>query len=771
MKFLCAVVLVCLLVYSDKIGAQSISSQITDQEIQEGNNVTAFENLIILDDLLDVFDIRSIGLNWNNVYKLLTSNCSRDMKEYLHGLQAGKIWAIKMDDSSGKYNKGFFWGNNYWTGSITQCSFIHRKNTSSKNLTMTTKNTDLTYINGNFLGSSDMMHENPPFVPGFYMLKVLLNNTYRLGPPRTILMGLCLPGSCQLSDVIQMTRTSKSAEKNFQVLGVRSPTLNNFSLWEDFTFQILFAATVIVTLLLIGGTGCDLILRKRYEENLRMKKYSKDLNSESSSGLGCTTYDLTRNLPDKAAKTNCDAFSIPTGVNNNNSDENLAIEPTSNDDEKLSVWTELLLSFSIVTNFRAICDKNVGNDTIPSIHGLRALSMLWVILGHTMIVVFKYSDNMELRKVVEKEVMFQTILNGAYSVDTFFFISGFLVSYIYFRTNAKGKLEIITQGVNEFTAGTYHFIGLVSYRFVRLTAPYLYVLGVVEVVMRYLEQNSVFEPPTQDHVTCPKYWWRNILYINTLFPVEQMCMLWSWYLADDTQFYIIGAVILIVAVRHFKFAAAMVTIFMISSWATTGYIAFTNNHMPNADDPFALFDKIYDKPWTRLGPYLVGMSVGWILFKTNCKINMSKVLVASGWITSTLMTLYLLFGLFNTTLTKPAAAAYSSLSHTGWALSCAWVIIACSTGYGGWVNNLLSAPILYPLSRVTYCAYLVHPIVNRIYAMESDSPIHMTPNNLTTLYLGQVVSSYVLAFIVSLSFEAPVVTMLKIMSPSRKKEI
>lgn len=66
-----------------------------------------------------------------------------------------------------------------------------------------------------------------------------------------------------------------------------------------------------------------------------MKKYSKDLNSESSSGLGCTTYDLTQGLPDKANKANCTAFGIPTGVNNNNSDENLAIEPTPADDEKL----------------------------------------------------------------------------------------------------------------------------------------------------------------------------------------------------------------------------------------------------------------------------------------------------------------------------------------------------------------------------------------------------------------------------------------------------
>jgi hypothetical protein len=54
----------------------------------------------------------------------------------------------------------------------------------------------------------------------------------------------------------------------------------------------------------------------------------------------------------------------------------------------------------------------------------------------------------------------------------------------------------------------------------------------------------------------------------------------------------------------------------------------------SVDDPLAVFDKIYDKPWTRLGPYLVGMIVGWILYKTDCKIKMSKVYVflsLCGW--------------------------------------------------------------------------------------------------------------------------------------------
>lgn len=55
-----------------------------------------------------------------------------------------------------------------------------------------------------------------------------------------------------------------------------------------------------------------------------------------------------------------------------------------------------------------------------------------------------------------------------------------------------------------------------------LTVPYVFVLGVVDVSMKYFDHHSVFDPPTQDHVNCPKYWWRNVLYINTLYPVEEM---------------------------------------------------------------------------------------------------------------------------------------------------------------------------------------------------------------------------------------------------------
>lgn len=56
----------------------------------------------------------------------------------------------------------------------------------------------------------------------------------------------------------------------------------------------------------------------------------------------------------------------------------------------------------------------------------------------------------------------------------------------------------------------------------RLTAPYFFALGVVQLTMKWFHYNSVFDPPTDDHLNCPKYWWRNLLYINTLFPVQDM---------------------------------------------------------------------------------------------------------------------------------------------------------------------------------------------------------------------------------------------------------
>ncbi|BFG00152.1 uncharacterized protein DMAD_00214 [Drosophila madeirensis] len=796
-----------------------------------------------LRDALNVFDLTLLADRWSSLESsgALGANCSRDMRSYLSALSDSKMWAVKMDDASGHYTSGFFYGNNYWMGSLALCDAIDdgqtmavaaaaaagkdnnssSRSAASEDAAHPNRNSGLPFAAAHTQAYSTVYNAPPPFVPGFYVIKMQLNETQPTEVMRTIYVGMCLPSSCSIPDIHEMSSYARVElpTRDLRVLDIRVPTDKEFNIWADKTFCLLIVVSGIVMALICCGTLYEIYLRRRLKEALRRQDKEMMNNSETSSGIGCASSDysdtmtahddplkqssphtsqssslkqldqLVLNLPppltahdndsgnghhdhhvhDHEREHEEDHHGSDSRSNNSNSDEHL--EGHLHEPEKLSIYSELLLSFSAITNFNAICDRNVGADTIPCIHGLRAFSMAWVILGHTCIVVFKYSDNMEMRKKVEQNFFFQAITNGPFSVDTFFFISGFLISYIYFRTNAKGKLNKLSKGANEFTAGTAHFFGLVAYRFMRLTAPYLFVLGVVQVTMKYLAAYSIFDPPTMDHITCPDYWWRNILYINTLFPVDEMCMLWSWYLANDTQFYMIGAIILIVGVRHFKLSAITTLVFLVLSWITTAVIAFTNNHRPNTDDPLALFDKIYDKPWTRLGPYLIGMAVGWILFRTNCKIRLPKLTVATAWALAMLNLFVLVFGLYQTDLSQFTAAAYSSLSHSAWALSLAWITIACSTGYGGYINSLLSAPCLYPFSRVTYCAYLVHPIVIRSMALNSDAPLHLGGDLMVVMFFGLTVASYFLSFVVSMSFEAPVVTMLKILSPSRKKRL
>lgn len=73
-----------------------------------------------------------------------------------------------------------------------------------------------------------------------------------------------------------------------------------------------------------------------------------------------------------------------------------------------------------------------------------------------------------------------------------------------------------------------------------------------------------------------------------------------------------------------------------------------------------------------------------------------QMTVIAGWTTSSAVLFSLIFGLHQIELHPVAAATYSSLSHTLWAMCMSWTVIACATGHGGelcrwWAALCLSA--------------------------------------------------------------------------------
>lgn len=112
--------------------------------------------------------------------------------------------------------------------------------------------------------------------------------------------------------------------------------------------------------------------------------------------------------------------------------------------------------------------------------------------------------------------------------------------------------------------------------------------------------------------------------------------------------------------NHLKLAAASILVIMAGSWITTFLIAMKWDYFARVEVPFALFDQLYDKPWLRVGPYLIGMLVGHFLFKIECQIKIPPTMVILGWVLSLSCMGSLVYGLGREGLRVPTSAFYVS---------------------------------------------------------------------------------------------------------------
>lgn len=95
------------------------------------------------------------------------------------------------------------------------------------------------------------------------------------------------------------------------------------------------------------------------------------------------------------------------------------------------------------------------------------------------------------------------------------------------------------------------------------------------------------------------------------------------------------------------------------------------------------------------------------------------------WIIGSMCNILTLFGLYGRHLSIATTAVYVAVSRITWAIGISWLLIACQTNNAGIINKLLSLKVWIPLSRLSYCAYLLNPLlINSIY-LQSESAIHI----------------------------------------------
>lgn len=428
---------------------------------------------------------------------------------------------------------------------------------------------------------------------------------------------------------------------------------------------------------------------------------------------------------------------------------------------------DFVTAFSLFKIIPTILSTKQPPSAITCINGLRVISIFWVILCHNHMWFLQSvgADNTFIMKDVVSRFSFQAILNGFVSVDSFFFLSGLLVAYLSFRQMARNK-------------GRFPFIAYYVHRYLRLTPAYAFVLFFVWFMSMHVTDGPYYPSlswvGSLGYENCAKYWWTNLLYINNLYPwkLQEECIGWSWYLANDMQFFVIAPVIIIPMYFILPLGISLLIGFLLFSFISTGIIngvydfqaslfaPFAYNYTTNVTATFT--DVLYIKPWHRISPYLVGLALGYLLYRKarfpfHRLVNL--ILYLSLWLAAAAILIPTLYGLYPTWHGHIPSMAenilYNVLFRFAWGVGLALIVFACHNGYGWFINSFLSMKFWIPLSRLSYNAYLVHPFVLTVFYGSLRKAIHYDDLNLAFQTVANIVVSFGVAALVSVFVEFP----------------
>lgn len=213
--------------------------------------------------------------------------------------------------------------------------------------------------------------------------------------------------------------------------------------------------------------------------------------------------------------------------------------------------------------------------------------------------------------------IFKFILsNGSYSFDTFFFLSGITISTVFYSSTENLKIDKFAPAIEQLL----YFLIMILNKLLKLILPYTVVLILVQLVMKYFNAFSSIDIPSMDHQTCGSNMWRNVLYIDTFYPIIQRCMPWSWFISLEVQFFIISSVLLLLSKNHPKYSMTLCSSIFISSIVTSTLMQVdisSGDTMMEVNQTLsqqvARFNTVAEQPWIRIGPYLIGMCFGYFL--------------------------------------------------------------------------------------------------------------------------------------------------------------
>jgi len=442
---------------------------------------------------------------------------------------------------------------------------------------------------------------------------------------------------------------------------------------------------------------------------------------------------------------------------------------------------------SLARNARWIFySRNPVDPYLEILNGMRVLSMCWVICGHTFdyFNVSPISNVFDITDSIEQNYWLQTIIAGTFSIDVFFFMSGFLCALTMTAQFAK------IQGTGNLVKAV-----LISYahRYIRLLPLYLLaILGSIAITPYVYSDGPLAVFNEWQQQICANKWWHNLLYIQNFTKIGEGCLIWSWYLANDMQFFLITPLLIILFNKKKDIClyaiGCVCCVSVISQIFVVWHYDLSVSYFYPAKGE--LFEDYYVRPYCRINAYLLGIVMAWAYLSwkrpedKDSKVNMyirkwvdSKLAVYSLMalgiaITYGCVALQYVFNHYWEDIRTWHNVVYIIISRPIFVVGVLLAVYPAILGKEPIMYKILGAPFWNPLAKLTYGAYMFHVI---LVISEKSGEYHSTYYVIMRVVFFAIhiwVLSYLLSLVLTLFFEVPVAQLEKLyLFPTRREEV
>ncbi len=450
-----------------------------------------------------------------------------------------------------------------------------------------------------------------------------------------------------------------------------------------------------------------------------------------------------------------------------------ATRDVSKQQGKRGLGSRILSCFNLKSNLSTIFAEYLNNQgqanatreahsDLKVFNGVRVLSMVWVILGHT----FYYSRVGFLRNLLEinrfgTTFEYSYILSATFSVDVFFFLSGFLASYLL-------VLQMFA------TKGHISFAVIYISRFVRIIPLYAAAILIFSFVLpMFGDGPGFFNFYREADDNCGSYWYMNLLFINNFSKYQKECLSWTWYLANDMQFFLITPII--VYLYYKRRALGYLTLAAIGAICTgigivlcmkydlsASYMKFNKNY----------FELYYRRPYNRILPYLIGIAFAFLYAEHKAGKNPCFTSVVNALKNSR----GLRWGIYTVSITIMFWLVHAIYwlnkypeDYKGWWFDIPYLlfskplfviclfglILPAMLGKASLFRSVMGSNFFAPWAKLTFGAYLLHPMIMIFMSYDEKRGGFMDHGPLLVRFAGYLIISYALAVVFTVLFESP----------------